>query len=226
MVLNRQFCQVTLDDRIFCTLSIDPQTCSSAKPRADSNRVLLSLLEFLISTRLMMFRAFIASRILLVLLFSAWGSWLKFTSSNDFFFAAVTEAFSPSLLTPRSTKITSVTTLDRATTVSCGTCWGSPRSPFTTATSGQVTTTTPTSSSALYSKYSSDRRKKLGLNDEDDEYDLGTALENNTDSTISKIIAGSFIVTMIALLVIGLIIPYTTDYGDGVCNPILTQGRC
>lgn len=75
-------------------------------------------------------------------------------------------------------------------------------------------------------RFSDERRQKLGINEDDDEYDLDLALENNTDPLISKIVAGSFIVTMIGLLVVGLIIPYTTDYGEGVCNPILTSGRC
>lgn len=53
-----------------------------------------------------------------------------------------------------------------------------------------------------------------------------TNADNNTDPLISKIIAGSFILVMIALLTVGLIIPLTTDYGEGVCNPVLTAGRC
>ena len=75
-------------------------------------------------------------------------------------------------------------------------------------------------------RFSDERRKELGINDEDDEYDLDMALENNTDPFITKVVAGSFIVTMIGLLVVGLIVPYTTDYGEGVCNPMLTSGRC
>ena len=75
-------------------------------------------------------------------------------------------------------------------------------------------------------KISDKRRQQLGIMDNEDEYDLGMALRNNTDDTISKIIAGSLIVTMIALLVAGIVIPATTDYGDGVCNPMLTAGRC
>ena len=81
-------------------------------------------------------------------------------------------------------------------------------------------------STTLFRKISSERRKQLGILDTEDEYDLDYALNNNTDDTISKVVAGSFILVMIALLVVGLIIPYTTDYGDGVCNPILNQGRC
>jgi hypothetical protein len=71
-----------------------------------------------------------------------------------------------------------------------------------------------------------DRRKKLGLNDDDDEYDLGVALANNTDPFISKVIAGSLLVAIFGLLVAGVVIPATTDYGEGVCNTILTGGRC
>jgi hypothetical protein len=36
----------------------------------------------------------------------------------------------------------------------------------------------------------SDRRKKLGIADNEDEYDLEMALDNNTDPIITKIIAG------------------------------------
>ncbi|KAL9189609.1 hypothetical protein ACHAXT_009284 [Thalassiosira profunda] len=70
------------------------------------------------------------------------------------------------------------------------------------------------------------RRKELGLGDEDREYDLDVALSNNTDAGITKIIAGSFILVMIALLVVGLVIPSITDYGEGVCSPIQNGGRC
>ena len=70
------------------------------------------------------------------------------------------------------------------------------------------------------------RRKKLGVNDDEEEYDLEMALDNSTDPLITKIIAGSLIISIIALLVVGLVIPATTDYGDGVCNPLITGGRC
>eukprot|EP00584_Thalassiosira_punctigera_P002107 CAMPEP_0172530842 /NCGR_PEP_ID=MMETSP1067-20121228/4464_1 /TAXON_ID=265564 ORGANISM="Thalassiosira punctigera, Strain Tpunct2005C2" /NCGR_SAMPLE_ID=MMETSP1067 /ASSEMBLY_ACC=CAM_ASM_000444 /LENGTH=133 /DNA_ID=CAMNT_0013315135 /DNA_START=20 /DNA_END=421 /DNA_ORIENTATION=- len=70
------------------------------------------------------------------------------------------------------------------------------------------------------------RRDQLGLSDDDDEYDLGVALSTNTDDGISKIVAGSFILVMIALLVVGLVIPSITDYGEGVCSPIQNGGRC
>ena len=70
------------------------------------------------------------------------------------------------------------------------------------------------------------RRKQLGLADDEDEYDLDFALDQNTDPLITKIIAGSAIVAIIAVLVVGLIIPYTTDYGEGVCSPIQSGGRC
>jgi len=81
-------------------------------------------------------------------------------------------------------------------------------------------------STMLFQKISKERRKQLGIQDDEDEYDLDYALDNNTDPLISKIIAGSLIVTILALLIAGVIIPYTTDYGEGVCNPILTGGRC
>mmetsp|Transcript_21891 Transcript_21891/g.51896 ORF Transcript_21891/g.51896 Transcript_21891/m.51896 type:complete len:96 (+) Transcript_21891:16-303(+) len=70
------------------------------------------------------------------------------------------------------------------------------------------------------------RRKKLGVNDDEEEYDLEMALDNSTDPLITKIIAGSLILSILALLVFGLVIPATTDYGEGVCNPLLTGGRC
>jgi len=75
-------------------------------------------------------------------------------------------------------------------------------------------------------KLSKERRKKLGVNDDEDEYDLEFALENNTDPLITKIIAGSFILVVIALLVAGVVLPTITDYGEGVCNPIKNAGRC
>jgi hypothetical protein len=52
------------------------------------------------------------------------------------------------------------------------------------------------------------------------------ALSSNTDPLISKIIAGSLIVVLLGLLVVGVVIPSLTDYGDYVCNPIRTGGRC
>jgi hypothetical protein len=82
---------------------------------------------------------------------------------------------------------------------------------------------TSTSSSLLHGQISKERRKQLGINDADGEYDLDKMLDANTDPLISKIIAGSLIVTIIALLVVGVIVPVTTDYGDGVCNPRYVQ---
>jgi hypothetical protein len=75
-------------------------------------------------------------------------------------------------------------------------------------------------------KINNERRKKLGIADDEDEYDLDFALENNTDPFISKLIAGSLILSITALLVYGIIIPATTDYGEGICNALLTGGRC
>jgi hypothetical protein len=75
-------------------------------------------------------------------------------------------------------------------------------------------------------KISQKRRKQLGINDDEDEYDLYFALDNNTDPFITKVIAGSLIVTLTALLVAGVVIPSLTDYGDGVCSPIQNAGRC
>jgi hypothetical protein len=80
--------------------------------------------------------------------------------------------------------------------------------------------------SCLFGKLTKERREILGVGDDEDEYDLYKALENNTDPFISKLIAGSFIIVMIALLTAGVIVPSLADYGEGVCNPIVTQGRC
>ncbi len=49
-------------------------------------------------------------------------------------------------------------------------------------------------------KISQKRRKQLGINDDEDEYDLYFALD--------------------------IVIPSLTDYGDGVCSPIQNAGRC
>jgi hypothetical protein len=76
------------------------------------------------------------------------------------------------------------------------------------------------------SKLTSERRRQLGIADDEDEYDLDRALESNTDPLISKLIAGSLIVVLLGLLILGVVIPSFTDYGEGVCNPILTAGRC
>jgi hypothetical protein len=76
------------------------------------------------------------------------------------------------------------------------------------------------------SKLTSERRRKLGIADDEDEYDLDRALGSNTDPFISKLIAGSLIMVLLGLLIVGVVIPSFTDYGEGVCNPILTAGRC
>jgi len=75
-------------------------------------------------------------------------------------------------------------------------------------------------------RISKERREELGIGDDEDEYDLYKALDTNTDPLITKIIAGSLIVAILGLLVVGVIVPLTTDYGEGVCNPLLTGGRC
>lgn len=54
----------------------------------------------------------------------------------------------------------------------------------------------------------------------------GFALEQNTDPVITKVIAGSFILVMIALLVFGVVIPSLTEYDEGICSPIQNAGRC
>lgn len=103
---------------------------------------------------------------------------------------------------------------------------------ITTSTTILITNTRSSTASAsvLFAKkqqqISKERRKKLGILDTEDEYDLEMALDASTDPLITKIIAGSFIVTIIALLVVGVIIPLTTTYDDGICSPILNGGRC
>eukprot|EP00579_Thalassiosira_antarctica_P000177 CAMPEP_0201866522 /NCGR_PEP_ID=MMETSP0902-20130614/1082_1 /ASSEMBLY_ACC=CAM_ASM_000551 /TAXON_ID=420261 /ORGANISM="Thalassiosira antarctica, Strain CCMP982" /LENGTH=127 /DNA_ID=CAMNT_0048391511 /DNA_START=16 /DNA_END=399 /DNA_ORIENTATION=+ len=87
-------------------------------------------------------------------------------------------------------------------------------------------TSSPTSSSCLHLRIDNKRRKELGISDDEEEYDLDVALSNNTDPLITKIIAGSFILVVLALLVVGLVIPSITDFGDGVCSPIQNGGRC
>ena len=54
----------------------------------------------------------------------------------------------------------------------------------------------------------------------------GFALEQNTDPVITKVIAGSFILAMIVLLVYGVVIPSLTEYDEGICSPIQNAGRC
>jgi hypothetical protein len=121
-------------------------------------------------------------------------------------------------------------------------CLVGPSLAFAPTKPTKVASMTKTSSSSLYifnnkkknsgsneggkKMISGSRRKKLGIAEDEDEYDLGMALDNNTDPFITKVIAGSFILAVIALLVAGIIIPATTDYGEGVCQPLLTGGRC
>ena len=75
-------------------------------------------------------------------------------------------------------------------------------------------------------KMTSKRRNQLGIADDEDEYDLEKALENNTDPFISKLVAGSLIVVLLGLLIVGVLVPSLTDYGEGVCSPIQNAGRC
>mmetsp|Transcript_20119 Transcript_20119/g.25407 ORF Transcript_20119/g.25407 Transcript_20119/m.25407 type:complete len:163 (+) Transcript_20119:61-549(+) len=84
----------------------------------------------------------------------------------------------------------------------------------------------PAKGGEMGSRISNKRRQQLGIPDSEREYDLDVALETNTDPLITKIIAGSFILVVIALLVVGVIIPSTTDFGEGVCSPIQNGGRC
>jgi hypothetical protein len=78
----------------------------------------------------------------------------------------------------------------------------------------------------LGAKISRERRDQLGIGEDQDEYDLDVALEQNTDPFITKVIAGSLILAILAGLVFGVVIPATTDYGEGICNPLLSAGRC
>mmetsp|Transcript_37001 Transcript_37001/g.42206 ORF Transcript_37001/g.42206 Transcript_37001/m.42206 type:complete len:156 (-) Transcript_37001:177-644(-) len=84
------------------------------------------------------------------------------------------------------------------------------------------------STTKLYQKkINKERRQQLGIADDEDEYDLEMALDNGTDPFITKVIAGSFIIVMIALLVVGVVIPSITDYSsDGLCSPIQNGGKC
>ena len=87
-----------------------------------------------------------------------------------------------------------------------------------------LSTATPTS---LFEKRINDRRRKeLGIADDEDEYDLDFALDQNTDPFITKVIAGSLIVVITALLVVGVIIPLTAPQDGMMCNPIQNAGRC
>ena len=67
-------------------------------------------------------------------------------------------------------------------------------------------------------KISKERRAQLGINADEDEYDLYFALDQNTDPVITKVIAGSFILVMIALLVYAVVIPSLTVYDEGICR--------
>mmetsp|Transcript_1731 Transcript_1731/g.3698 ORF Transcript_1731/g.3698 Transcript_1731/m.3698 type:complete len:117 (-) Transcript_1731:289-639(-) len=97
---------------------------------------------------------------------------------------------------------------------------------FVPCRSGIISPVTRRAPSSLRMKIDPKRRKELGISDDEEEYDLDVALAANTDPGITKIIAGSFIVAVLALLVVGLVIPSITDYGDGVCSPIQNGGRC
>ena len=104
-----------------------------------------------------------------------------------------------------------------------------PTNTFVTTRLQSATASTPatTISTALATKKIADkRRKQLGIADDEDEYDLDFALDNNTDPFITKVIAGSLILSITALLIYAIVIPATTDYGEGVCNALLTGGRC
>jgi hypothetical protein len=82
------------------------------------------------------------------------------------------------------------------------------------------------SSSVLFARLSDKRKKELGVADDEDEYDLGQALNANTDPFITQLLAGSFILVILGLLTFAVIIPLSSDAGDGLCNPIMNGGRC
>jgi hypothetical protein len=81
-------------------------------------------------------------------------------------------------------------------------------------------------SSVLFARLSDKRKKELGVADDEDEYDLGQALNANTDPFITQLLAGSFILVILGLLTFAVIIPLSSDAGDGLCNPIMNGGRC
>ena len=84
---------------------------------------------------------------------------------------------------------------------------------------------TPRSLPPLFAKLYKDRRDELGLRDQDDEYDPDYALDVGTDPFITKVIAGSFIVALQALLVVGIVQPALFPV-EGECNPLLSGGGC
>ena len=98
--------------------------------------------------------------------------------------------------------------------------------PARVATHKMIGRSSTTTSTQVFEKISKERRQQLGIGDDEEEYDLGVALAQNTDDFISKVVAGSLIVTILGLLVAGIVIPATTDYGEGICNALLKGGRC
>jgi hypothetical protein len=140
--------------------------------------------------------------------------------------ASISDAFILTL--NRSTIDRSTTTANPTTTDASSSHGRRPRQRHFQPTAAAVvsTTMTTTTTTLLRAKISRERRDQLGINDDQDEYDLDVALEQNTDPLITKIIAGSLIVAILAGLVFGVVIPATTDYGDGLCNPLLSAGRC
>lgn len=74
-------------------------------------------------------------------------------------------------------------------------------------------------------RISDKRRKQLGIPDDADDYDLEQALGLNTNDLITKIIAGSLILVIMALLGF-VVLQMTEDVGESVCKPLLSGGRC
>ncbi|GMH68823.1 hypothetical protein TrRE_jg711 [Triparma retinervis] len=63
------------------------------------------------------------------------------------------------------------------------------------------------------------------MNDDDFEYDLDQALNNNTDPFITKVIAGSLIVVILGLLVVGVIIPLTAPIDGNMMSKSAEDGE-
>lgn len=74
------------------------------------------------------------------------------------------------------------------------------QTPTTTTTSSSVArldAKKPPPQRGPTNSMTADRRKKLGIADNEDEYDLEMALDNNTDPIITKIIAGRYVMQCI-----------------------------
>jgi hypothetical protein len=137
--------------------------------------------------------------------------------------ASISDAF---ILTLNRSTIDRSTTTANPTTTGASSSHGRRQRQRHFQPTAAAVVSTRTTATLLRAKISRERRDQLGINDDQDEYDLDVALEQNTDPLITKIIAGSLIVAILAGLVFGVVIPATTNYGDGLCNPLLSAGRC